>query len=96
MLEIDLQGARQVRRTLPEATQVFIAPPSPADLRRRLEGRGSDTESQIATRLAAAEVELAAKEEFSRVVVNDDLDVALEELVQLAATMCAPDEQATP
>ena len=96
VLEIDLQGARQVRRTLPEATQVFIAPPSPADLRRRLEGRGSDTEAQIATRLAAAEVELAAKEEFSRVVVNDDLDVALEELVQLAARMCAPDEQATP
>jgi len=91
VLEIDLQGARQVRETLPEATQIFIAPPSPADLRRRLEGRASDSAEQIARRLEAAEVELAAQEEFAHVVVNDDLEKALEELVQLAARMCPPD-----
>ena len=101
VLEIDLQGARQVRETLPEATQIFIAPPSPDDLRRRLEGRASDTPDQIARRLAAAEVELAAQEEFGHVVVNDDLETALGELVELAATMYAhegesPARQAPP
>ena len=90
VLEIDLQGARQVRRTLPEATQVFIAPPSPGDLRRRLEARGSDSAEQIRDRLAVAEEELAAQSEFSRVVVNDDVERALGELVELAATMCRP------
>ena len=97
VLEIDLQGARQVRETLPEATQIFIAPPSPSDLRRRLEGRASDSPEQISRRLEAAEVELAAQEEFARVVVNDDLDRALEELVELAARMCPPetDREAT-
>lgn len=97
VLEIDLQGARQVRESLPEATQVFIAPPSPADLRRRLEARASDSPEQIARRLEAAETELAAQEEFGHVVVNDDLERALEELVQLAATMCPPenDREAT-
>ncbi len=96
VLEIDLQGARQVRRTLPEATQIFIAPPSPEDLRRRLEGRASDSDEQIARRLEAAEVEMAAQEEFGRVVVNDDLDTALAELVELAATMCGPEEGENP
>jgi guanylate kinase len=91
VLEIDLQGARQVRETLPEATQVFIAPPSPADLRIRLEARASDSPEQIARRLEVAEVELAAQQEFGRVVVNDDLERALAELVDLAATMCAPE-----
>jgi len=91
VLEIDLQGARQVRETLPRATQVFIAPPSLADLRGRLEGRGSDSPEQIARRLEVAPTELAAKQEFARVVVNDDLDRAVQELVDLAASMCAPD-----
>ena len=91
VLEIDLQGARQVRETLPEATQIFIAPPSPEDLRRRLEGRASDSPEQITRRLEAAEVELAAQEEFAHVVVNDDVDTALDELVELAARMCPPD-----
>ena len=92
VLEIDLQGARQVRQSLPGATQGFIAPPSLEDLRRRLEGRGSDSEEQIARRLEVAPTELAAKQEFSRVVVNDDLDRALTELVRLAARMCGPDD----
>jgi guanylate kinase len=89
VLEIDLQGARQVRDTLPEAMQVFIAPPSPGDLRSRLEERASDTPEQIARRLEAAEVELAAQEEFGHVVVNDEVERALDELAELAATMCA-------
>ena len=80
VLEIDLQGARQVRDALPDATQVFIAPPSIADLRTRLEGRASDPPEQIARRLEVARTELAAQEEFSRVVVNEDVDAAIEEL----------------
>ncbi len=96
VLEIDLQGARQVRETLPEATQVFIAPPSVEALEQRLRGRASDSAEQIARRLEVAPTELAAQEEFSRVVVNDDLDAALEELVELAASMCAPDSRESP
>ena len=88
VLEIDLQGARQVRETLPGVMQVFIAPPSIEDLRRRLEGRASDDPEQIERRLLVAPDELAAQQEFSRVVVNDDLERATAELVELAATMC--------
>ena len=91
VLEIDLQGARQVRDTLPGATQVFIAPPSLGALEERLRGRASDSQEQIARRLEVAPTELAAQEEFSRVVENDDLETALEELVGLAATICPPD-----
>jgi guanylate kinase len=90
VLEIDLQGARQVREALPEAMQVFIAPPSLEDLRERLEQRGSDHPDQIEERLKVAPQELAAKEEFARVVVNDDVERATDELVELAATMCPP------
>ena len=91
VLEIDLQGARQVRETLPEALQVFIAPPSLEALEARLRERGADAPEQIRDRLAVAPQELAAQEEFSRVVVNDDLEQALRELEQLAATMYRPE-----
>ena len=90
VLEIDLQGARQVRDSLPYAVQVFVAPPSPEVLRERLEGRASDTPEQIRNRLAASEGELAAQQEFEHVVVNDELDRALQELEGLAATMMPP------
>ena len=90
VLEIDLQGARQVRESLPEATQIFIEPPSLADLEARLKARGSDSDEQIERRLAVAPEELAANDEFGYRVVNDDLDRALEELTQLAARMCPP------
>jgi guanylate kinase len=90
VLEIDVQGARQVKEALPGATRIFIAPPSFDDLRSRLELRGSDSAEQIARRLAAAEAELAARGEFQHVIVNDDLERALVELVELAATMCPP------
>jgi guanylate kinase len=90
VLEIDLQGARQVREALPEATQVFVAPPSFEDLRERLEARGSDSPQQIERRLAVAREELAAQEEFPHVVVNDSVERAASELAQLAATICPP------
>lgn len=83
VLEIEVQGARQVRETMPEALQVFIAPPSREALRTRLVGRGTDTPEQVDARLATAEGELDAQSEFSRVVVNDRLDDALDELVDI-------------
>ena len=87
VLEIDLQGARQVRETLPDVRQVFIAPPSLEALEERLRARGANTPEQIRDRLEVAPRELAAQEEFSKVVVNDDLEQALDELVELAATI---------
>ena len=87
VLEIEVEGARQVRKALPEATQVFIAPPSDDALRQRLEGRMTDAPEVIERRLARAKEELAARQEFKRVIVNDDLDRAVEELVELAATI---------
>jgi guanylate kinase len=83
VLEIEVQGARQVRRTLPEALQVFIAPPSLEALRARLVGRGTDDEEQVAARLRTAEEELAAQHEFGHVVVNDRLEDAVEELLAI-------------
>jgi guanylate kinase len=94
VLEIDLQGARQVRQALPDATQVFVAPPSLEELQRRLEQRGSDSAEQIRDRLALAPQELAAKDEFEHVVVNDDLDRAVEDVSRLAATICPPNRGA--
>jgi guanylate kinase len=90
VLEIDVQGARQVRDTLPEAVLIFIEPPSFEDLQRRLAGRASDQPDQIERRLAAARDELAAAGEFDHRIRNDDLERALEELSALAATMCPP------
>jgi guanylate kinase len=90
VLEIDVQGARQVRETLPEAVLIFIEPPSFEDLERRLAGRASDQPDQIERRLAAARDELAAAGEFDHRIRNDDLERALEELTELAATMCPP------
>jgi guanylate kinase len=87
VLEIEVQGARQVRERVPEATSVFIAPPSEEALRTRLVGRGSDDPEQIEKRLAVAREEMAAREEFDHVVVNDDLEAAVQELEGLVATM---------
>ena len=78
MLEIEVQGARQVRAALPEAVQVFIAPPSLEALRERLEARGTDDAEEVERRLGVAERELAAQPEFDHVVVNDDLERALD------------------
>ena len=87
VLEIDVQGARQLRETLPKATRVFIEPPSPQALAERLAARGSDSPSEIERRLEAAREELAARDEFPHRIVNDDLERAVQELSELAATM---------
>jgi guanylate kinase len=87
VLEIEVQGARQVREALPAAIQVFIAPPSVEALRERLLERGTDAPDVIRKRLQVAEEELAARHEFPHVIVNDDLGAAVRELVDLVATM---------
>jgi guanylate kinase len=83
VLEIEVQGARQVRAAMPEAVAVFIAPPSREALRARLIGRGTDTPEQVQTRMQTAEQELAAQPEFSHVVVNDRLETATGELAEI-------------
>jgi guanylate kinase len=85
VLEIEVQGARQVRAAMPEAVQVFIAPPSLAALRTRLIGRGTDDAEEVERRLRVAEQELDAQPEFAHVVVNDRLDEALDRLVAVVA-----------
>ncbi|MGH2906266.1 MAG: guanylate kinase [Solirubrobacterales bacterium] len=85
VLEIELQGARQIRESMPEALQIFIAPPSADDLRERLVGRGTDSAEDIERRLAVAEEELAARDEFAHVVVNDDIERAVDELDKIVA-----------
>jgi guanylate kinase len=90
VLEIDVQGARQVRETLPDAVRIFVEPPSIDDLSSRLSARASDDPEQIARRLQAAREELAAREEFPHRIVNDDLERATDELVDLAARVCRP------
>ncbi len=83
LLEIEVQGARQVRAAMPEAVLVFIGPPSPETLRERLIGRGTDSAEAIDERLRTAEIELDALEEFKHVVVNDELAEAVEELERI-------------
>jgi guanylate kinase len=83
LLEIELQGARQVRARDPEAQLVFLAPPSTADLVARLSGRGTESLEVQRRRLAIAEAELAAADEFDMIIVNDDVARAADELVSL-------------
>lgn len=85
LLEIEVQGARQVRAAMPEAVQVFIAPPSLHALRTRLTGRGTDDGEEVERRLAVAETELQARDEFAHVVVNDRLEDALAQLTAIVA-----------
>ncbi|GAA2073731.1 guanylate kinase [Aeromicrobium tamlense] len=83
LLEIDLQGARQVREALPEAYLVFLAPPSWDELVSRLVGRGTETEAERERRLATAREELAAVSEFDTTIVNTEVEEAGRELVDL-------------
>jgi guanylate kinase len=83
VLEIEVQGARQVRQAMPEAVAVFIAPPSVDALRARLVGRGTDSTEQVDERLRTAQRELGARPEFAHVVVNDRLEQATEKLVRI-------------
>jgi guanylate kinase len=83
VLEIEVQGARQVRESLPDAVQIFIRPPDDDALRQRLIGRGHDDNEQVERRLKVAEEELAAADEFEHVVVNDRLDEAVDQLAAI-------------
>ena len=83
MLEIDLQGARQVRETMPDALFVFLKPPSWDELVRRLVGRGTETEAERERRLETARDELAAEPEFDVTIVNREVHEAAEQLVAL-------------
>jgi len=89
LLEIELQGARQVRESMPDAQFVFLAPPSFDELGRRLGARGTEDPATIATRLERARVEMAAADEFDRVVVNGDVKAAAAELVRLIEAVSA-------
>lgn len=80
ILEIDWQGAQQVRKLMPEALSVFILPPSQQALRERLDGRGQDSEEIIAGRMQEAVSEMVHYDEYDYVIINDDFDVALEDL----------------
>jgi guanylate kinase len=80
LLEIDWQGAQQVRQVFPAAIGVFILPPSIGELERRLSGRGTDSAATIARRMAAARDEMRHVGEFDYVIINDDLQQALEDL----------------
>ena len=96
VLEIEVQGARQVRQAIPEAVAVFIAPPSRAALRARLVGRGTDAPEQVDERMRTAERELEAQPEFAHVVINDRLEEAIDGLAAIvraalaSGCRCAP------
>ena len=83
LLEIDLQGARQVKKSMPEANFVFLAPPTWDEMVRRLVGRGTETSEEQQQRLETAKLELAAESEFDHTVINDDVQRAAAELVSL-------------
>ncbi len=96
LLEIDWQGAQQVRAEFPEAIGVFILPPSMAELTRRLTGRGTDAAEVIERRLAAAQAEMRHVGEFDYVIVNDRLELALDDLcaVVRASRLALPAQRA--
>jgi guanylate kinase len=83
LLEIEVQGALQVRQNLPEALQVFLVPPSMEELERRLRDRGTEDEATVQARLELARSEMGASDRFDHVVVNDDLDRCTEEVARL-------------
>jgi guanylate kinase len=83
LLEIELEGARQVRRSFPAGFQVMLQPPSLEELERRIRGRGTDAEAAIQRRLERAREELAAAAEFDATLVNGDLELALADLEKL-------------
>lgn len=92
LLEIDWQGAQQVKKQFPEAVGIFILPPSLAELERRLRGRGTDSEEVISRRLTAAVGEMRHVDEFDFAIINNDLDEALKDLaaaVRAARLRCA-------
>lgn len=90
VLELDVQGMRSVRRVRPSAVTVFIAPPAMDELERRLRARGGLSEAEFKVRLHNAEEELAAKDEYDYIVVNDDLESAIAEFERILAEHRGP------
>jgi guanylate kinase len=90
VLEIEVQGARQIRESMREAVQVFISPPDREALRERLLGRGTDSPEDVELRLRTASEELAAHDEFHHQVVNDRLEEAVEQLVAIVRSSLGP------
>ena len=80
LLEIELAGARQIKHSYPESLMIFLSPPSIDELERRIRERGTETEMSIQKRLTRAREELKAKDEFDAVIVNEDLEIALNQL----------------
>jgi guanylate kinase len=85
ILEIELAGARQVAKIFPDAIRIFILPPDLDTLETRIRDRGTDTPEAIERRLAQAKVEIAAQQEFDHQIINDDFEIALDELDRLVA-----------
>jgi guanylate kinase len=90
ILEIELEGARQVRYSAPEAVQIFMKPPSLEILEARIRSRGQDSEEAIQRRLARAKIEIASADEFDIQIINDDLERAIAELETLMSLPCPP------
>lgn len=86
LLEIEIDGARQIRRNRPDALLIFLQPPSMADLERRITGRGTDSPERIAARLELARAEMAAAGEFDKVLINHEVEQVVAALVSLAAS----------
>jgi guanylate kinase len=86
LLEIEIEGARQVKRAMPEALMVFLQPPSMAELEARITNRGTDSPERIAARLALARAEMAAAGEFDHILTNHRVDEVIQSLVSLATS----------
>lgn len=83
LLEIDVKGARQIKRAYPECVTIFVLPPSEEELRRRLVGRGTESEEQVLARLELAKQEISQRNEFDHNVVNADIDTAVAEVIAI-------------
>lgn len=94
IVEIELAGARAVRRSIPDAVSIFISPPSPEELAARLSSRGTDTPVEIAARMRTSRVELDARGEFEHVIVNLDRDQAIGELAAVIGAALAEGDDA--
>ncbi len=92
VLEIEVAGAREIRRQMPSAVFVFVAPPTLADLEARLRGRRQNTETEVRERLRIAAQELQARPEFDHVIVNDDVDRAARDLAALMRSAMKSEE----
>lgn len=98
LLEIDVEGARQVRERVPDAVMILLEPPSRAELERRLRSRGTESEADIAERLATADLELAQRDRFDHVVVNDDVEAASSQvaaIIEASRTRPGPSDRPT-